>query len=166
MSGVPNNFQTMVSTGLAISLGATLMIVLGPNSATAYPSGAVSYGGNPVWSVGGTVSNGSSVAAITAPNGQDVVITDVVISGSSSNNGNYVCGIDVTLLNGAGDNIGSFRGGGNRYSGSLDGQTVSFESGIRVSAGDSVTVTGANTGFSYNCTSGLTYTLSGYYAEP
>jgi hypothetical protein len=142
------------------------MVVLGPNSATAYPSGAVSYGVNPVWSVGGTVSNGSSFTAITAPSGQDVVITDVVISGSTTNSANYICAIDVSLLNGAGDNIGRFRGGGNRYSGSLDGQTVSFESGITVEAGDSVTVTGANSGFSYNCSVGLTYTLSGYYAEP
>ena len=43
----------MVSAGLAVALGATMVIIIGPNSATATPNGAVSYSGNPVWSVWG-----------------------------------------------------------------------------------------------------------------
>ena len=167
MSDGANKFQTAVSTGLAIALGGTLMVVLGPNSATAYPSGAVSYGGNPVWSVGGTVQSGSSFTAITAPSGQDVVITDVVISGGVYQGQNYACGLDVQLSNGSGDVIGNFRGGGNNGSGGFMGQTVSFDSGIRIEAGDSVTVVGTtSSGFYNSCSSPLTYTFSGYYAEP
>jgi len=167
MSDGANKFQTAVSTGLAIALGGTLMVVLGPNSATAYPSGAVSYGGNPVWSVGGTVSDGSSLTPITAPSGQDIVITDVVVSGGAQAGSDYLCGVDVTLQNGAGDSLGVFRGAGSDYynSSGLFGQNVSFSSGIRVEAGDSLTLLGTDSGFVRgNCS--LTYTLSGYYAEP
>ena len=60
-----SSFQALLTTGLAMALGATLMTVAGSNEATAYPMGAVSYGANPVFSVGGTVSPGDGVNGLT-----------------------------------------------------------------------------------------------------
>ena len=74
------NYQPLLTTGLAIALGATLMTVVGSNDATAYPSGAVSYGANPIVSVGGSISSGDVISPITAPTGSDLIISDVFLS--------------------------------------------------------------------------------------
>lgn len=167
MSDVPNNFQTVVSTGLAIALGCTLMIVLGPNSATAYPSQAVSYGANPAVATGGSVASTQTV--FTAPTTQEILVTDVVFTatGGSGSTWVYACSSVLTLIDTTGNTLASFRlsadtnaryytGGGNLHS-----TTVShtFATGLPVPAGDSLELT-----HSGDCS--VEYTLSGYYAEP
>ncbi len=157
------NFQALMTTGLAIALGATLMTVVGSNDATAYPSGAVSYGANPVWSVGGNVSTSSDLL-VTAPSGQTAILSDVVLTMYQNSD---QC--DLTITNSAGDNLGEFRlhsymndvSGG--YARASATQPVSiqhtYSSGISIDEGDSLylTETGA-------C--GVSYSISGYYAEP
>jgi len=167
MSEGSNNFQTMVSTGLAVVLGATLMTVLGSNNATAYPSNAVSYGANPAVAAGGTASSTQTV--FTAPSGQDIVVTDLVFTGTGGSSGSYTypCTSVLALVDSSGGTVASFRlaadttsryygGGGNLHS-----TTVShaFTTGIPVHSGDSLELT-----HSGSCD--VEYTLSGYYAEP
>jgi hypothetical protein len=158
-------FQALLTTGLAIALGATLMTVVGSNDATAYPSGAVSFGANPVWSVGGNVSTSSDLL-VTAPSGQTAVLSDVVLTMYQNSD---QCEISIT--NGAGDNLGEFRlhsymidthnSWGNARSSATQPVSIqhTYSSGISIDGGDSLylTETGA-------C--GVSYSISGYYAEP
>jgi hypothetical protein len=169
MSGVSNNFQTMVSTGLAISLGATLMIVLGPNSATAYPSGSVSYGSNPIIATGGTA--GATQTVFTAPAGHEIIVTDVLLTGTGGSGDitwySYPCTSIIALVDTAGVTLASFRLSadttGRYYYGGADLKSTvashSFASGLPVSPGEGLELT-----HSGDCS--VDYTLSGYYAEP
>ena len=160
------NFQALLTTGLAMSLGATLMVVMSSSSATAYPSGAVSFGANPVWSVGGNVSTSSDLL-ITAPAGQNAILSDLVLTMYQNSD---QC--ELTITNGAGDNLGEFR----LHSNVIDGTTSTYyhartaatqpvsiqhtySSGLSVEGGDSLYLT--ETG-----TCGVSYSISGYYAEP
>ena len=167
MSDASNNFQTVVSTGLAIALGCTLMIVLGPNSATAYPSGAVSYGANPAVATGGSASTTQTV--FTAPATQEILVTDVVLTatGGSGSTWLYPCSSLLALVDTTGNTLSPFRisadtsgrhyqGGGNLHSTVV---SHTFASGLPIPAGDSLELT-----HSGDCS--VEYTLSGYYAEP
>jgi hypothetical protein len=164
------NYQPLLTTGLAIALGATLMTVVGSNDATAYPSGAVSYGANPVVSAGGSVTPGDVLTLLTAPTGSDLIITDVYFSASSySYTTNYTCALNLSLTDTTGNAVGNFRVSGSGDNQSPHGVFVSesYNSGLRVSAGDSLILTATTSARSgYDCLSGAEYTLSGYYAEP
>jgi len=165
-----SSFQALLTTGLAMALGATLMTVAGSNEATAYPMGAVSYGANPVFSVGGTVSPGDVVTTMTAPTGSDLIITDVYFSSSSHAYwGAYTCAMNLSFTDSSGNMIGNFRVSGSGDNSAPSGVWVSesFNSGLRVSSGDSLILSGAtHSSSSYDCLAGAEYTISGYYAEP
>ena len=163
------NYQPLLTTGLAIALGATLMTVVGSNDATAYPSGAVSYGANPVFSVGGTLSYGDVLTPLTAPTGSDLIITDVYISASAYQYGSVTeCMMNISFSDSTGNVIASFRAGGaGRYENALIYPVlVSYDSGLRVAAGDSLIMTAVTPNSVHDCLEGSQYTLSGYYAEP
>ena len=164
------NFQALLTTGLAMALGATLMTVAGSNEATAYPSGAVSYGANPVFSVGGSVSPGDVISPLTAPTGSDLIITDVYFSSSAyAYWGSYTCAMNLSFTDTSGNVVGHYRVSGSGDNSAPSGVWVSesYNSGLRVSSGDSLILSAAtHATSSYDCLAGVEYTLSGYYAEP
>jgi hypothetical protein len=144
--------------GLIAALAAGLGFSLSSSEAVGYPAGAaVSLGTNPVWSVGGTTDS-SGVAVVTAPLDSEMVVTDVVMTF-----GNRECGGTITFTDGTGVEKAKFyvrnvhHRGGDDASDWVDSMSHSFRSGIRVSAGETLTMSGA-------CA--LYYTLSGYYAQP
>jgi hypothetical protein len=164
------NFQALLTTGLAMGLGATLMTVVGSNDATAYPSGAVSYGANPVFSVGGSVVPGDVVTPLIAPTGSDLIITDVYFSSSAVYySTSWNCAMNLSLTDTSGNVVGNFRVSGSGDNSAPPGVLVSesYNSGLRVSSGDSLILTATtHSTSSYDCLAGVEYTLSGYHAEP
>ena len=178
-----SRFHLSLTTVLAMGLGATLTHALTPSTAAGYPAGvAVSYGGNPVVSSAGTVALGSSESALTTSADQDLVITDAILSVSSSD-GSCKGSVDFTLTLSGGTALGHFTSDltGNHpwvsspyitaaygYSSGTDPtQAVHFTSGIRVPAGETVVV--HTTGRAISCgdsSVSARYTLSGYLAQP
>ena len=139
-----SRFQLGLIATLAVGLGFSLS----SSEAVGYPAGAaVSLGANPVWSTGGTPATSAVVAS---PVGEDLIITDFVMGGSNT----YWHRVEFTLSDGT--VVAGFSSTGVRPN------TVNFESGIRVPAGDTLTM-------SFECYSGrgdFRYTLSGYHAQP
>jgi hypothetical protein len=152
-----SRFQLGLIATLAVGLGFSLS----SSEAIGYPAGAaVSMGANPVWSVGGAVGDGSHVV-ITAPADQDLVVSDVFFGPECIN-----CTLrfslavpDGTLASYRYRNQYYFYGPGERgFSYRMDEPVEqSLRSGLRVPAGDSLTLTVDGT---------VDYTLSGYYAQP
>ncbi len=147
-----HRFHLIVTTGLAICLGATGAMALLPTAAIGYPAGSsVSLGSNPVQSWGGTTS---SAAVLTAPSDHDLVITDVHLSC------NYMCETRVELVRSDGATVGMFWVSGG-YGSSYDSLAIQqmFSSGLRIAAGQSMNLT-SSSGAS------VAYTFSGYHAQP
>ena len=147
-----NRFHLIVTTGLAICLGATGAMALLPTTAIGYPAGsAVSMGSNPVQSWGGTTS---SDVVLSAPSDQDLVITDVHLSC------NYMCETRVELQRSDSSMVGMFWISGG-YGSSYDSQSVEqmFSSGLRIPAGQSLSLYSSSG-------SSVAYMFSGYQAQP
>jgi hypothetical protein len=139
---VTSRFQLGLIATLAVGLGFSLS----SSDAIGYPAGAaVSLGSNPVWSTGGTPA---ASAVVASPVGKDLIITDFVAGGTNGYHRVVLMLSDGTILAGFGANVGV--------------SNVNFESGIRVPAGDTLTMTFAS---NYS-RSDFRYTLSGYYAQP
>ena len=77
---VQSNYQFNVSVFLALGLGVSLTLALSPTVAVGYPSGAVSFGQNPVHAMAGQASDSSTVTLISPGEGTDFVVTDVVLT--------------------------------------------------------------------------------------
>ena len=76
--------------GLIATLAAGLGAALSSSPAIGYPSGpVVSSGTNPVWAIGGTLP-GETRTVLTAPADQDMVVTDVLITGDSGHERAYL----------------------------------------------------------------------------
>jgi hypothetical protein len=139
-----SRFQLGLIATLALGMG----FLLASSQAIGYPAGsAVSLGSNPVWSVGGTPS---ATETLTAPADQDMIITDVHYSNTD--------GGDLTLdMQISGTTVGAFISD-HWY----DRALTSLQSGIRVPAGETMTMTFS----AYYGLDRSRYTLSGYYAQP
>ena len=154
---VTSRFQLGLIATLAVGLGFSLS----SSEAIGYPAGsAVSLGANPVWSVGGTIG-GEIVTVLTAPLDQAGVVTDVAITSRGSD---PICFSTVTLLAPDGTIAAQYRVQAKTHSTSSaawPGTSVvqSLSSGIAVAPGDTLRISEAGT-----CT--VSYTLSGYYAQP
>jgi hypothetical protein len=96
--------QSSLIAGLALSLGASLMFILSPGTAKGYPTEAVSYGTNPIWSIGGAIQGDGSVILTTVPLDQSLVVTDVVLA-ASGNSPSCSSMIQVGLGNGASSSL-------------------------------------------------------------
>ena len=153
--------NTQIFYGISAILLSTSALVYAINSAQAIPSTqTISYGSNPVFSVGGVISNASSTV-ITAPADQMMVVTDVVLSMN-----NNTCTSQVNFTDSSGTVVSSFKlhsklrdsGYGATHAGPSSIQHA-FNSGIPVAALDMLTI--AESG---SCA--VAYTLSGYYARP
>ena len=143
-----SRFQLGLIATLAIGLGFSLS----SSDAVGYPTvGAVSLGANPVWSTGGTLSEGAVVVA-TATDG-DLVITDIDITGAQS----HWFYAKFTLSDGT--TIADYAMTDAHSNGGLK---RAYESGIRVPQGDSLTLDFN----SYYSESNFRYTLTGYTAQP
>lgn len=151
-----SHFQVFLIAALAAGLGATLS----SNDAVGYPAGpAVSLGSNPIWSSGGTIRNTDSFAAdavsLTAPVGQDLVVTDIWMLSSDGEG-------SLRFSSADGEVLGIFKSFDDGSYGGRKPLSVQLKSGIRVPAGETVTVTSPG---SYS-TAARPYTLSGYYSQP
>lgn len=158
--------QQLLTTALAMGLGASLMA----SSADGYPaSSSISYGANPVMSVGGSFTGSGFTAThtpIVATDDHDFVVTDVVL-GIYMNSGS-LCGADVRLQAVVGgDVVGRFvipHGDSNR---GKNGTNVRLSSGIRIPKGQAIEL--SIPGRTYACGSDsnwtVDYTLSGYHAH-
>ena len=149
-------------SSLLLSISAfmyTLSVVLG--SAQALPhTQNVSMGSNPLFSFGGTISNGNSLV-LTAPNDQMMVVTDVILTMNSNS-----CSSSVELTDSNGSVLSHFKLMSYNHLGTYRAAQSepssiqhSFNSGIATSPNTSLTIT--ETG---SCN--VAYTLSGYYAQP
>ena len=151
-----SRFQLGLIATLAVGLGFSLS----SSEAVGYPAGAaVSYGANPVWSVGGNESSTSSVVVMTAPDDQDAVVTDVVLTFDCSS-----CNPTVALKVGT-QTLGSYAyrhfehyGASRSHVSSPFPVSHSYESGLRVPAGESLTIQVTR--------DSVDYSLSGYYVQP
>jgi hypothetical protein len=137
--------------GLIATLAAGLGFSIASSDAIGYPAGAVSLGTNPVWASGGDLSSGG-VGFIAAPDGQDMVVTDLLISTNST-----IERANLTLEDGT--NVGQTIVHG--YGSSRSSTTLehSFTSGIRIPAGTYLQINASWGG-------SLDYMFSGYYARP
>ena len=148
-----SKFHLALTTALALGMGAAGSAALLPHTAVGYPSGAsISTGSNPVQSWAGTVSS-SSTTIFTAPEDQDIVVTDVHLSC------NYTCDTRFTMTRSDGTTIGSFQVSGG-YGSSYDSLSIQqqFNSGLPVPAGQTLTIQTTH--------DTVSYTLSGYLAQP
>ena len=158
-----SRFQLGLIATLAVGLGFSLS----SSDAVGYPAGAaVSLGANPVWSAGGDAED--EVSVITAPAGQRVIVGDVVLSASGQaayygSQRYYTCVSEVTASAG-GKTIGKFRlvsSGGVSEQNPVQPTVIahSFANGLPVEEGDSLVLR-----HSVSCN--VSYTLSGYHAQP
>ena len=137
----------------------TIGLILG--SAQAFPQGpSVSTNSNPLFTFGGTISNGSTLV-LTAPSDQLMVVTDVILTMNSNS-----CASNVAFTDSTGALLSQFKLHSYNHLGSYraaQSQTSSiqhaFNSGIAIGTGSSLTLTESG-----SCN--VAYTLSGYYAQP
>jgi len=170
-----NGWKMMAVAGFAALVGMMWCQVLAPRDAVGYPAGAaVSYGANPVFSVGGNISMSASaggtstVDEVLGLSGQDVVITDVVLTTSRDYAVMY-CATVLAFSDGT-DTVAEFGlvSPNIESVGLSEAVVANFNSGIRLAGGDTLTITATSRVASSTFCSGenIHYTLSGYYAEP
>ncbi len=163
--------------GLIATLSAGLGLALSSPMAIGYPAGtSVSYGANPVWSAGGTITGDGDAVLLTAPSDQALVVTDIDLS-ISSPNGYCSTVVAVGLGNSAASSVdsadlGRFGLGVNRenHSYTLYKPTYSthLQSGAKVDPGDTLQVFSDVRWNDYCSTADVSvhYMISGYYAQP
>lgn len=163
-----SSFSPILNTALALGLGITGTLALQSSTAVGYPSEAISSGHNPVVSMGATVLGDGSLTVLEAAADQDIVVTDIVLSVTDTNPDCSVAYI-ATFTRGDGSILATVSAGLGRNdwgSGYLPVVPVSLASGIRVPAGDTLTMT-TNRTMRYGCgTDRLMVTASGYLAAP
>ena len=169
-----NGWKMMAVAGFAALGGMVWCQVMAPRVAVGYPSGpAVSYGNNPVFSVGGSIdmyTGGTDLPGVEQP-GQDMIVTDITVSSSSEGAGCLSSGY-LQLKNSAGDALAdiaittpSYRWEHSFY----EPVVARFASGVRIPDGDSLTIYVTSRYNHSDCSlvqGHVHYTLSGYYAEP
>ena len=170
-----SRFQLGLIATLAVGLGFSLS----SSDAVGYPAGAaVSFGANPVFSVGGSVAGSGNASIVTAPADQDLVVTDVHLQSYTTDRCRRAHRSILQIVGGsavAHFETSSAYGETGYYEpansiGSLVNQ--SFGSGVLVPAGSTLQIETAQT-WQYSrsscgpeTTGGVRYTLSGYYAQP
>ena len=143
-----------------------------PMDAAAYPAGTVvSTGVNPVAAYGGEVLGTTPSVVLTASADQDFVVTDVNLMPRYDNIGcRAMLGVSLNLDTG-GSAVAQYQlnwevnvtSNSNTTPTHVDSH---LNSGIRVPAGSSLSITLANH-YIWGCGNwGVTYTLSGYHATP
>tara|TARA_Y100001954_G_C15553666_1_gene475096 strand:- start:70 stop:543 length:474 start_codon:yes stop_codon:yes gene_type:complete len=123
---------------------------------------SISIGSNPLLSWAGQLTYSSSSTVGAAPSGQDVVLTDIILTTASYCGAH---GYDVTLTTSSGTLIGQFRLSSQQASQSghyVSNVMAHLKSGLIVPAGESLSI--ATNQVYQDCK--VSYTLSGYLAQP
>ena len=144
---------------LASLIGATGFFIRSLAPAQAEIGPMVNLGSNPVVSAAGTATM-SSTQILSAPNDQDLLITDVIFSADATD---HACNARIYLDLGTGTTLGAFTISGDMDSdyGNDDAGGTSpvlahrFESGLVIPAGDTLSIYVNNCG-----SSNLRYTIS------
>ena len=140
-----SRFQLGLIATLAVGLGFSLS----SSDAVGYPAGAVvSMGENPSWNATGEISGSGEDTLVTAPIGQDAMVTDINLSASYGTQ-------PVELVLGDGTLVGKYR----VRSGTAGDVNRSMTTGIRVPAGETLSV-------KYSSGHSVYYNVTGYYAQP
>ena len=166
--------QHLISTSLAFLLGATAILFYSQQKAdAALPGSAISYGQNPVTSIGGTAYDGETKVLFTAPADQDIIVTDLILTSYSDMDCKRNHKSEIIL--GSGAVLGQFETHSSISRGSYSssaGLAVqhAFSSGVRIPANDTLTFVVTQTGADGSCSGtganyGVRYMLSGYYAQ-
>ena len=156
--------NTYFPSSLMGAMGALFLVCIGwwsSQPAQAIPQ-SISVGSNPLLSWAGQLTYSSSGTAGTAPTGQDVVLTDIILTTASFCGAH---GYDVTLTTSSGNLIGQFRLSSQQASQSghyVSNVIAHLKSGLLVPAGESLSI--ATNHVYQDCK--LNYTLSGYLAQP
>ena len=130
-----------------------LGLSLSPTLSHAHPTtAAISTGTNPIVNVAGQRREYGLFEIIAAPEGQDIVITDVVFSADSSGAG------EPMLKLGSGAVVGRYFIFGGTYHGGGPAH-FALQTGIRIPAGDTLLM-------ETNTSNAINYSFSGYYAQP
>ena len=159
-------FLMFVGMGIAFGVGLTLS----SNSATAYPSTAISVGSNPVLSQGGAFNDDGTEDIFLAYNASDVVITDIVFSMSLDNTNSCLTSFVGSFMLSSGAKLAELAVGMNNPSwaaGRLSPlASVQLASGIRIPAGETLTLH-MNRRYKTGCGDAqVHYIVSGYQAQP
>jgi hypothetical protein len=153
------DYRNILAIGFVLLCGAVFVTSL--KSANAFPQGpSVSYGGNPVLSVGGSLSS-TSVTLFSAPSDQKIVVSDLLLTMN-----HYNCSSTINLVSSSGDTLAtvdlhSFHENHQHYSRTNSQPTSiqhSFSSGLPLSPGESLEIIESG-----GCD--VAYTISGYYAH-
>ena len=161
--------RTLLLVFTSATAGLLISASLSSPPAMGFPQGPnVSYGANPIVSAGGNTAVGSSTTVLSATSGQDIILTDVVLTPTNSA-GSCQGYFDVELTSG-GNTIAAFSLS-TYYTQDAGRPGFSFNSGLRVAEGDSVDISstwnyqnGSSSGYCGNMS--LTWTVSGYLAAP
>jgi hypothetical protein len=172
-----SRFQFGLVTALAVGLGFSLA----SSQAVGYPSSAVSFGQSPVVAAGGTVLHAGTQTVFAATD-QDIVLTDLSLTSSGQSMCKRIHHTTLSLVS-TGETVAEFQtnsagahyhSSGGYQSSTAQAVQLSYGSGIRISAGDSLEMSVVETGrFGYSeCSSsegssqGVRFAASGYYAQP
>lgn len=168
-------------TGVAIGLGACLMALISqPNANANLPMMGMGYAQNPVTSIGGTAYDGENKLLLTAPSNFDIVITDVILTSTTNSTCNRSHKSEFIL--GSGAVLGQFETNASgvivdngTWGSSSPGTDIqhAFASGVRIPAGDTISLMVTETSnYYYNgsCAAstghGVRYMVSGYFVKP
>ena len=169
----------MQTSRLQLGLIATLAVGLGfslaSSQAVGYPMGPViSTGANPIVSAGGLVTDDSSLEIVSAPSDQDLILTDLILTSTTDIDCKRSHRNVLTLSSGT--VMGQYETNSVSVMPSdapSDGLSIShsFSSGIRIPAGESLSLRVDQTGQFGYCDSstasyGVRYSVSGYRAQP
>ncbi len=151
----PTNFFLAASAG---ALG--MLIVLG-GYAQGYPQSSISSGTNPIFAYGGVTNASSTSTLFTVASGEIAVVSDIIltIDGNVSSN---PCNNRISIVTTAGT-VADFRITADTYYNDYYLRPTqvahSYKSGLPVHAGETIGIT--NHG---SCA--ISYSLSGYFAQP
>mgnify|MGYP004030536749 CR=1 FL=1 len=138
-----SRFQLGLMAVLAVSLGFSLA----SSDAVGYPTGSVvSSGTNPAWNAAGRINGATSRVLVSAPSGQDAMVTDMVLS---TNYGSAV--LDLELSDGT--VVAKY------YLTDTDPMHINMNTGIQVPEGQSLSAKWTSSNYLY-------FSVQGYYAQP
>jgi len=167
---MPNQHtQWGLPTLLTLAAGWAFAVTMMPSPADGYPGGStVSTGSNPVVAAGGRLAySGETNTVFTAPSDQNIVVTDVVLTGATTT---YDCRGQsrVIISSDSVTTLASFtvdqRGHGSSSTGSI---SANYTSGLPVLAGESLYI--RTEGNFQSCGTAyhhVDYSLAGYHAQP
>ena len=152
-------------------LSCALFLFQQPQAEALPSTPTISYGQNPIVTIGGSVADGENTTIFTAPTDHDIIVTDLILTSFKSNMGCKASHKSELVLS-SGEILGHFETETGFYNGTHGGSSGfgiqhNFQSGLRIPAGETLSlfVTQSNS-YGGSCSpSGIRYMISGYYAQ-